>query len=174
MKKFISLILVITFIFNSGGHYLWFLYLQNANQKDIKREIRKGLKDNELTLIVVPLNDESALQWEKPQKEFKYQGEMFDVVRSKIILQKKYYYCINDKKEKLLIANFNKNNNKRGDIQKRLKRTSITNFFSPIQNKLCCLKSTDRIFIGKISFYKSNNPKIPSPPPKQNLTYSFT
>jgi len=110
VRKYLSVILLFFFLFNMGGYYLWFNYLKNNIQKEIRREIRKGLSEKDLTLITVPVNDESGICWIKPAKEFTYRGEMYDVVKIKISDNKKFIYCINDIREKKLIADFSKTN----------------------------------------------------------------
>ena len=106
--------------------------MQYKIQKEVKQKIRKGLRDEDLSIIVVSVNDESEINWIKPQKEFRYKGEMYDVVNIKIENQKKYYYCIWDVKEKQLIANYNKTNNNKQN-KERIKRISnILLFFQVI------------------------------------------
>lgn len=114
LRKYLSAIILMFFLFNIVGYYLWFSYVKNNIQKEIRQEIRKGLEDKDLTLITIPIDDESGLCWIKPGKEFTYHGEMFDVVKIKISNNKKYIYCINDTKEKKLIADFSKNNESSG------------------------------------------------------------
>jgi hypothetical protein len=96
------------FLFNIGGYYLWFSYVKNNIQKEIRREIRLGLSEKDLTLISVPVNDESGICWIKPGKEFTFNGKMYDVVKITINNNRKIYYCIDDVKEKNLIAGFSK------------------------------------------------------------------
>jgi hypothetical protein len=110
LRKYLAIIVLMFFLFNIVGYYLWFGYVKNNIQKEVRREIRKGLADKDLTLITVPIGDESGICWIKAGKEFTYRGEMFDVVKIKISKDKKYFYCINDVKEKKLISDFSKNN----------------------------------------------------------------
>jgi len=98
------------FLFNIVGYYLLFSYVKNNIQKEVRREIRQGLAEKDLTIITVPVSDESGICWLKAGKEFTYRGEMFDVVKIKIVKDKKCFYCINDTKEKKLISDFSKNN----------------------------------------------------------------
>jgi hypothetical protein len=98
------------FLFNIAGYYLLFSYVKNSLQKQIRREIRQGLSEKDLTLISVPINDESGICWIKAGKEFTYKGEMYDVVKIRIRDNQKFFYCINDTKEKKLIDGFSKMN----------------------------------------------------------------
>jgi hypothetical protein len=153
------------FLFNIGGYYVWFNVIKNKLQKEIRQEIRQGLSEKDLTLIVVPADDESGICWIKPGKEFTYQGNMFDVVKTKINGNKKFYYCINDIKEKKLIADFSKFH---GLAQKT--RKLLGNF-----NYVFVLKTESLFHINETSnhdyFIKSldaasNIEEVTVPPPK--------
>ena len=120
LRKCLSTILLLFFLFNIGGYYLWFSFVKSSIQKEIRREIRQGLAEKDLTLIIVPVNDESGICWIKAGKEFTFRGEMFDVVKIKISDNKKIYYCINDVKEKKLIARFSKCNESNQKARKLL------------------------------------------------------
>jgi hypothetical protein len=98
------------FLFNVMGYYLCFSYVKNNIQKEVSREIEQGLPDKDLTLITIPVDDESGIRWIKPGKEFTFRGEMYDVVKIKISNNKKYLYCVNDIKEKKLITEFSRIN----------------------------------------------------------------
>lgn len=167
MRKLISFLLAITFLFNIGGYYLWFCVLQNNIQKEIKHEIRRGIKDDDLCLLILTPANEHTFHWIKPEKEFRHLGEMFDVVKSKIIIHKKYYYCIKDTREKQLIAIYNKTHNTKKDSEKRLKRAFSLNLF--LQN----IQSQHKIYTSIFKYpslniaYHSLSIHITSPPPRQ-------
>ena len=135
-------------------------------QKEIRKEIKSGLKDDELTLIIESNDKKSDLQWIETGKEFRYKGEMFDVVRVKIKNEKKYYYCINDTKEKELIANFNKHHNSKKDNEKRIKRM-LNNYYFP-QHSFYLINTyvSDFVYVPFDFHNKSNVIDILSPPPK--------
>jgi len=96
VKKFFSIILFFVFLFNISGYYYLVCLLQRNLQADIKQEIRKGLKESDLSLIVVAANVEKQLCWLKPGKEFRFKGELFDIFKTKTIDQQKHFYCIKD------------------------------------------------------------------------------
>jgi hypothetical protein len=110
LRKYLSLIMMMFFLFNIVGYYLWFSYLKITIQKEVQEEISRGLDEKDLTLITVPEGDQSGICWIKPGKEFTYRGEMYDVVKIRTYDKKKFIYCINDTREKKLITDFSKNN----------------------------------------------------------------
>ncbi len=79
---------------------------QFSQKAAIKENIISQLKDEELKIISLAENYKN-IYWEEEGKEFFFNGEMFDVVKRKEINGKEFLYCINDKKEKVLIDNYN-------------------------------------------------------------------
>lgn len=79
---------------------------QALHKKSIKKQIRSKLSNAELEAISLTDNYH-VIHWLKPEKEFLFNGEMYDVVRSKIENGKIVLYCINDKEEKALVDNYN-------------------------------------------------------------------
>lgn len=166
MKKLISIILISCFLFNLCGYQVLFRALQDHIQREIRQKIRKGLSDDDLTLITVPLNMESGIVWLKQEKEFKFKGEMYDVVKTRISDQKKYYYCICDTKEKQLIAKYNKSNNNRRNRNNIVKKKIGNPLFFQRSLEVECYYFSDYYSIsnqGGLILYYLN---IPSPPPK--------
>ena len=126
MKKYISFILSVAFLLNTGGIYLWLKVLQYHYQCEIRQEISMGIQNKDLCLITITNSNLHALQWIKPGKEFRYKGEMYDVVQAKSDKHEQQYYCIHDFKENKLLTQINKTRRNKRDSEKRLKRV-----FSP-------------------------------------------
>lgn len=166
MKKYITILILSVFLFNIGGYYLWFSVLQYHVQNEIRQEIRKGLKEDDLTLIIVPAGGESSLRWIRPGKEFRYKGEMYDVVRTRNQHRQKQYYCIADTKEKQLIAAFSKAHASKKETEKRLKRIFSYSFYFQRYSFLANQYGTEVSFASIPVLYKSNTVYIHSPPPR--------
>jgi hypothetical protein len=169
IRKYLSAIVLMFFLFNIVGYYLWFHYVKYSIQNEVRQEIREGMADKDLTLITVPLNDESGICWIKAGKEFTFRGEMFDVVKIKISNDKKYLYCINDSKEKKLISDFSKNHE---SDQKAKKLLSSFSYIYILQQGafLNILVSSDHNFYIKSYNTASVVSEVNSPPPKQYLS----
>jgi hypothetical protein len=166
MKKLISIGILFIFLYNIGGYYPWFSILQNNIQNEIEEEIEEGLKSEDLTLIIVLAEKVQEISWIKPNREFQYNGDMYDVVKIKNIPGKKYYYCLNDKKEKQLIAGFNKTNNTKKESEKRLKRNFSYSFYLHPTIETKSEYPIELTFSTIFNFYASNTIDIHSPPPK--------
>ncbi len=79
---------------------------QSVQKQIIKEKILRELKDDALETICLNENHQQ-IYWEDEGKEFLFKGQMYDVVKTKIINGKVVLYCLNDKKEKELIDNYN-------------------------------------------------------------------
>lgn len=100
-------------VFNQLGYWLAF----EAMHTQIKREVRRQLEDkNELESITIPTkwllennngkNKPKNFIWVKPQKEFRYNNNMYDVSSSYQKGDSTYFLVYNDKDEKRLYQTF--------------------------------------------------------------------
>ena len=161
MKKIISKILIVVFICDIFGVQFTFKMLQLNIKYEVKQEIKVSANDNELEMISA---EDEFIHWIFPGKEFRYRNEMYDVVKSKVIDSKKYYYCICDKKEKDLINQYNKaNSSKTNNIIQNIK--TILLFFDGISD-LLYPNPYNYIIYNYIFKIIENYLVIPSPPPK--------
>lgn len=86
------------------GYFIIFNTLQYQAKTEIKRSIKNNLPQNKLTVIAVPIKEIPGLDWYEDNQEFRYQGKMYDIVRSETKNNIRYYYCINDTQEDDLFA----------------------------------------------------------------------
>lgn len=168
MKKVISYVLLLIFLYNTGGYYLWFKAEQFHIKSEIRKEIQTGIKHEFLTIITVPVNDESSIKWVELDKEFIFHDEMFDVVKIKSDKKTKQYYCINDKNEKQLIADFIKKESSQKKSENILQKV-INNKY---QTKPFTLNIFDYFinvdFYALVDHYCSITIDVRSSPPKIN------
>ena len=106
LKKLSLIILIAVFAYGQVGYYIVMHHSQSVQKEVIKEKILSQLKEDELEIISVSDNHKQ-IYWEEEGKEFLFNGEMYDVVKRKIINGKVVLYCINDKKEKELVDNYN-------------------------------------------------------------------
>ena len=165
MKRIISSVLLVVLLFNIGGYYLWFTIKQHQLKNEIRNEIIKGLDEKDLSLIVVSQSDKTSLRWVEAGKEFRYKGEMYDVVKVKIVNKALQYYCLKDSKEQQLINRFSKTNSKKKN--EKTNKTHLNNLYTAqtfsFQQKLT---ASDITYPGLHIFYESAFPEIHSPPPR--------
>lgn len=76
-----------------------FLHRKHDIREAIKERIMAGVGQNEMVQLRFSLHDaKTQLEWEH-SKEFEYQGEMYDVVKSEQRADSVTYWCIHDKAE---------------------------------------------------------------------------
>ena len=117
-------------VFSLVGYYAVMRHTQEAHREFIKEQLHNNLKEDEMELISLTDNA-NQIYWMEDGKEFLYKGEMYDVVKSKTIAGKTILYCVNDKKEKELIDNYNnvtKNNSTKDKKAKGTVEPSSTLF----------------------------------------------
>ena len=169
IKRLSTGILIIVFLFNSGGYYFCFRYYQHSINREVKHMIRNGLSDNQLSDINIPYQAKKQKEieklcgicWIKPGKEFSYKGQMYDVVKTTIKNGQKHYFCINDKKEKKLLAEFLKLKTRK--LEKRVKTNLIYYYLT---DQICIINNGISITFNLIADqYYSAFLEILTPPP---------
>jgi len=164
MRKTLSAILIFFFLFDAGGYFIWFRVVQWNIRNEIREKIEKGLKDEELTIIILQAEHSSWLRTFIPEKEFKYKGEMYDVVRTKTIDHQKHYYCLKDTREKHLIDKFIRDNLSKKKVGK-FKRIPLKYLHNFSKLQPCINRLIIKIY-SIILHYYSRIPETISPPPK--------
>ena len=107
MRKVFAILLILGLIFNMGG-YLFFYDLQlQAIKKEMMAHIRSGAYHENLSQFEFALKNgtpvEKSFSWKDDEKEFRYHGEMYDVVSKMIKDGKLHLLAIADSKESALI-----------------------------------------------------------------------
>lgn len=104
VKRTIAIVFLILYAYNIAGYLAVFKAMQYHVRKEIKRQIKEAVPQKDLVLITIAEGDEGALHWIK-DNEFRYMGNLFDVVRHRTENDTTYYYCVNDPQEELLFEN---------------------------------------------------------------------
>jgi predicted P-loop ATPase/GTPase len=150
------------------GFYLNFEIEQYRIKEEIKFEIINNLPENELTLVKISSGDNEKITWMDEGREFRYEGNMFDVVKSKKATDTTYYYCFNDIKESKLMARLDKLVKEQTDnSQSRTnqKKQEINYFFYEILSTQS-LTEKPFFYFNYPRRYKSIDTDILSPPPR--------
>ena len=108
MPRIISIWFLIIFFLPASSTYLSFKLRQYQIRKEIKYQIKSSLNETELILLKIPVSLEA-----NPTKdfqrmhagEFRYQGNMYDIVKQESHRGTTWYWCIWDKQETALFAN---------------------------------------------------------------------
>lgn len=109
LKKLLAYIVLILFTYNLAGYYVVFKGWQKGIRSQIKEQIRHDSKLSDIEVLTFSKADlkqkRIALEWEK-EDEFRFNGNMYDVVSRNESSDSITFTCINDRKEKKLIDQF--------------------------------------------------------------------
>jgi Rps23 Pro-64 3,4-dihydroxylase Tpa1-like proline 4-hydroxylase len=174
LKKITSILILSLFIYNTIGflalHPILSIYYKYVG-------LEQANKPSEEEMIELLIFNKKDIQEGKidfrwiHSREFKYNGDMYDIVKKEETDKQLIVHCINDTKEKKLEEEFEKRVHKNSSEDKRLpvKINIINSLFSePIQseqikNDLVYEQSFNN---WRTDFYQSLFLDIPSPPPR--------
>ncbi len=105
MKKTLAIGLLFVLVFQLLGNYALFKIWQIQLKSQAKRLILQGLPQSQLTRLVLDAQTQTQLEWEDA-REFRYQGNWYDVVRIETKGKLTYYDCYLDTQETKLIEKF--------------------------------------------------------------------
>ena len=100
-RQALALLLLSCIIAPFCGNYVYLRYEKNQVRKSVKSRFMQELRADELTLFKLSSNDYQELDWED-SKEFKFKGEMYDVVRQTAMTDSVYLWCWHDSDETYL------------------------------------------------------------------------
>lgn len=157
-----------------GLHFLFLKYQQNSIRKEIKTQIKKGVPDEDLVYFKFFKSDPEFrnLNWTKPNKEFRYNNEMYDVVYSKIKGNIIEYKCIHDVKESGLFENLDDLASKHPDNKNIknllliLSQFQFINNYSIVESTFIKAENKSLNITSGAFFYNSLSIQPIAPPPK--------
>ncbi len=95
-------------LLQAAGHLVILKIQQYGIRREIKQRITAGAPDQVLALIKIPktLEEKSRHIFQRiDEGEFRYNGNMYDIVRQEAHGDTTWYYCLSDEKETQLFAN---------------------------------------------------------------------
>ena len=140
MKK-IAAICLLLIAFYSMLSFVVFKMQQFAIYREVKNLVKTNVDDCKLVHFQLLEQDYKRLDWEKPDKEFKLNNKMYDVIKFEKVNDTIYLSCINDVQEENLIENYLSQNN---------------HHLNPNKSKSKNIKT----ITSKISYFISNESRI--------------
>jgi hypothetical protein len=108
MKKILSILFLLVFVYNLAGFFIVFKCQQYSVKSDMKALLKKDIPDSKLDKIIIPDADinsgTSDFRYLDDNKEFFYNGKLYDIARSYDDGIKTVFYCINDMNEEQLYS----------------------------------------------------------------------
>ncbi len=162
------------------GEYVVVKAVQWDVRRDVKRRIKAGIPKEELVMLQFSKRQPpSNIVW-MHAREFRYEGNMYDVVNQEDIGDSIRYYCILDERDTWLYANIEQQIRQEltGNPQRQRQQTEllqqIPKFFwlpaNPIEYGFKCFTPKPMHTAYAIIAYA---PSVPSPPPDACLLFSF-
>ncbi|WP_290799146.1 hypothetical protein [Flavihumibacter sp. UBA7668] len=173
MRTITGIFLLVVFSSNITGLLVVFKLQQLQIRREIKRQIKRGVPQNELHLITIKQGQEEQLGWQN-EKEFIYEGTFYDVVRKETgAAGATLYYCINDTQEEALFANldalikqYSEKRQSKGKMAKKLIKLAPVVLSRDIPDTEPAVVTVDPLQVSYSNQYNSPILSIPAPPPK--------
>jgi hypothetical protein len=170
MRKLLSLILSILFIYGTIGYFPVFLLMKEKARKQMKEYIKLNPASAKLTVFDFDEEAFKNLEWEN-NDEFCYKDVMYDII--KIIKEnngKCRIYCINDVRETSLLASFVKQTEKNSadstKNNKIISQFTLSDFLLTGEFAINLYECPFRLFTCPQMNHISCTKDTPSPPPK--------
>lgn len=99
VKKVVGITFMFLLLWQALGVYPTFEFVRFRIRREVKTMIKAGIPEEDLTTFVWS-EIEKDIRWTKPEKEFIYRGEMFDVIRFDSVQGQKTVKVFKDLKER--------------------------------------------------------------------------
>lgn len=121
----------------AGISQLYYGYRFQQIKKEIKRQLKQGIPEHELVLLGIPaeLEKEPNARFQRIHaREFRYLGQMYDIVRQESRDDTTWYWCIHDFKESALFAELDglAGRLREGDLPSRENRSRLLRYFQTL------------------------------------------
>lgn len=104
MKKLLSIFLFSIILLKIGG----FVAILNIGREWVREsvihKIKHHLSPEDIKCIIINESNQEKLKWEKQNKEFWFDGKLYDILSVEEKSDSKYYYCLSDEKEQNIIS----------------------------------------------------------------------
>jgi hypothetical protein len=154
------------FLVGSGGYFFAFRIKQLMNYRNIEKEFLNTKSKLTCQVITLRKGNESGIKWLKKDKEFIYNGQMYDIVNVKLSGKNIIYSCITDLKEKRLIADFEKQSRSANNSNQIVRKIIQFYFLLPVPSFTVYRQPVVCSFFQPVNNYSSPVNSAISPPPK--------
>jgi hypothetical protein len=180
LKKVLSILLLVLFLFNVGGYYFVFSVLQYQSDKHVTSLLDAGIYAKEDAVeIKIPLSlpYPSLIEstYERVDGQFEYKGEYFSIVKQKVENDTAYVVCVRNHEAKRIMTTMSDYAKQANDLPSGASKKAMS-FVSKILKEyssgfeISIDPSTGSQDILSNSFYSENLvsgvTRIISPPPK--------
>ena len=107
MNRLLSLLLLGCLLFSSAGCVLLLKLQQYQVRQEVKQRLKAAVPAEELVLLKIArqLEQDGSPAFERiHSREFRYRGQLYDIVRQEAHEDTTWYYCLHDAQETRLFA----------------------------------------------------------------------
>ena len=170
LRKLFTLLLLVVVLLQITGAYFVFKFQQTELKLEMKHYLSLHPENPSITTFEFTLSKADQLQWED-ENEFKYKGEMYDVITRKVVGDKLVIQCIADKKETKLLKSFEEimKHQSRGSKNRTMALHQLLhNLFEPVSTTFQLSPFTNETvsYLNYTSSLSDNITEIITPPPK--------
>lgn len=179
LKKLLRLLLTCLLLYNSFGYFIVHIYRVTEVKSDVLKSIKEHSYEQNLTVLVFSKDELTAGTSgidRIDEKEFRYNGGMYDIVKEEIKDDSVYFYCIFDEKESLLDFIFTEHfeKNQEENSSDKMPSSFVFKFLSDYNSLkdwivppekfrlMYFLNRSDNLFLNYF-------PNIPTPPPQIHI-----
>lgn len=178
MKRAVSILLLVVFLFNVGGYYIVFWGLRHqADLALIQRLDAERYSEEEVVELKIPVALPYPMQkqeFERINGRFEHNGEFYKLVKHKLENDTLYVVCFKDHHEKKLVKTMTDYVKMTNDLPASSKKTInflgklLQDFETSVSDKILHQAGWSvKVLFGTGSFpIRAFDATIPSPPPK--------
>jgi hypothetical protein len=102
MKRIISIIFLGLLVMKIGGYFAFLSIQQIILKEEAKERIIQTFSNRELAKLSFSNEEFAKIDWQEQDKEFYFQGKLYDIVRSEFKGKNHVLYCFSDEKETVI------------------------------------------------------------------------
>jgi hypothetical protein len=164
VKRLIAILLFTLFYITLLGYHFVFSFQLELAKAEMRNFLQGRKSHKDVVQLSLSKEESDDLFWENDH-EFRYKGEMYDVIEKKANGNKVLIRCVSDKKETGLLNEYQRNN-KRNSSNSKVVQLITAHFVIPAEH---CLKLPERVLDNYFKDYSSSlqniAPTVILPPP---------
>jgi len=174
-KRKLPILFLLLLLFQPLCYWVMFKLQQAQVRHEIKAQLKAGVAEAQLVLLKIPQRLETMPNADFQRihaREFRYQGEMYDIARQETHGDTTWYYCISDHEETSLFARLDAlvaqtmNNDPFQKNQTTRLLQWLNAFFLPLENEITADKATSmRLCTTEVLQADQWHSAPPAPPP---------
>jgi len=181
LKRFLSIVFLVLFLFNLGGYYIVFWGMENQARKDLLQRLdASDYSEKDLMVLTIPMSLPYPMiqnTYERVNGEFIHGGKTYKLVKQKIENDTVFIVCIHDKKASKIasaLSDYSKiANDVPTDSQQAL--NLLAKLYKDYNTSEFTLMYKSR-FLFERTYYATNTPsivdqsvRVDSPPPENTI-----